>query len=58
LITVVKAMTIWPLLLALAENCWTLAMYSPPAAAKMSKSVRTCVPLIVTLDSRAPAASQ
>jgi hypothetical protein len=30
-ITVVKRITICPPLLALVENCWILAMYSPPA---------------------------
>jgi len=54
--TEVQTMTIWPLLLALVENCWIVAIYSPPAVLKMSKAASTCVPLIETLNVRSPAA--
>jgi len=32
-ITFTVLRTIWPLLLALVENCWIFALYSPPAVA-------------------------
>src|SRR3569833_1820693 len=52
--TVVKAIIIWPLEFAAALNCWTFALNSPPAAAKMSKFVSTWLPLIETLKVRCP----
>jgi len=58
LTTDVYWMTILPLLLALAANCWTFAIYCPPAVLKMSKAVSTCVPLIETLNVRDPAAAK
>ena len=56
--TFVNLMTTCPLPLAVAANCWTSAMFFPPASLKMSKLLSTCVPLIDTLNSRWPAALQ
>src|ERR1035441_3113700 len=56
--TVVNTITIWPEALAVAVNVLSIALSSPPAAANISKSVRTCVPLMLTLNSRFPAAVQ
>jgi hypothetical protein len=41
-----------PLLSAVVVNCSTMAMSLPPAAAKMSKLLKTCVPLMATLKTR------
>src|ERR1035438_5788204 len=48
-------MVMTPLLGATSLNCSTTALYSPPAVAKMSKLVSTCVPSIRTLKVREPA---
>ena len=48
----VNWMTIWPLPSEWHANCRAMAMSLPPAAAKMSKLVRTGLPLIKTLKSR------
>ena len=58
LITVVNLITYWPEGLAAAVNCWMLAIFFPPAAAKMSKPVSACVPLMLTLNTRCPGADQ
>ena len=57
-LTVTNWMVIAPLLGATAVNCSTTALYSPPAVAKMSKLVSTCVPLMRTLKMREPAVVQ
>src|SRR5580698_6877765 len=57
-LTVTNWMVIVPVLDAVAVNGSITAMYSPPAAAKMSKSVSTWVPLISTLKVRDPAVVQ
>src|SRR5260370_33716986 len=56
--TVVNRITYWPLELAFTVNCSTIALFLAPAAAKISKLVNTCVPLMVTLNTRAPAVDQ
>jgi hypothetical protein len=56
LVTDVNVITYCPLAFAGTVNCWMLAMFSPPAAAKMSKFVNTCVPLMLTLNTRLLAA--
>jgi len=53
-VTDVNVITYWPLEFAASVNCWMLAMFCPPDAATMSKFVSTCVPLIVTLNTREP----
>jgi hypothetical protein len=55
LTTDVNVITYWPLEFAASVNPWMLAMFCPPEAAKMSKLVSTCVPLVVTLNVREPA---
>ena len=57
-LTVTNWMVIAPALLAVAVNDSAAALNSPPAVAKMSKLVRTCVPLMRTLKVRDPAAVQ
>src|ERR1700677_76010 len=57
-LTVTNWMVMVPVLDAVAVNGSITAMYSPPAVAKMSKSVRTWVPLIRTLKVRDPAVVQ
>ena len=54
-VTDVNVITICPLAFAVAVNCWMLAMFSPPEAFTMSKFVSTCVPLMLTLNTREPA---
>ena len=54
LTTVVNTITYCPLEFAASENCWMLAMFCPPAVAKMSKSVSTGVLLMLTLNVRCP----
>ncbi len=54
----VKAITICPELLAVVLNCSVSAWFCTPAVAKMSKLLRTWVPLIATLKTRCPAAVQ
>ena len=50
----VNLIVICPLASAVAVNCWMLAMFCPPDAATMSKFVSTCVPLMLTLNTREP----
>ena len=57
-LTVVNWMVNVPLVGATAVNCSTTALYSPPAVAKMSKLVSTCVPSMETLKIREPAVVQ
>src|SRR5215831_17046622 len=57
-LTVVNWITYWPLELAFTVNCWMIALFLAPATAKISKLVSTCVPLMVTLKMREPAADQ
>src|SRR5215510_5029757 len=57
-LTLVNWITYWPLELAFTVNCWMIALFLAPAAAKISKLVSTCVPLMVTLKMREPAADQ
>ena len=52
--TDVNTITNCPLEFAGSVNCWMLAMFCPPAAAKMSKFVSTCVPLMLTLNVARP----
>src|SRR5581483_1984767 len=47
-----------PPLGTVTENCETTALYSPPAAAKISKLVSTWVPSMNTLNTRDPAVVQ
>src|SRR5215472_9542052 len=56
--TVVNLITYWPLELAFTVNCSMTALFLAPAVAKMSKLVNTCVPLMLTLNTREPAADQ
>src|SRR5215470_1096425 len=56
--TVVNWITYWPLALAFAVNCSMIALFLAPAAAKISKLLNTCVPLMLTLKIREPAADQ
>src|SRR5260370_39874514 len=51
-VTVVKTITYWPLELALAVNDWMSARFCPPAVFKTSKLESTCVPLMLTLNTR------
>src|SRR5208337_4576882 len=51
----VKAITIWPLLLAVVLNVSSSAAFLPTVPA-MSRLVRTVVPLMATLNRRLPAA--
>src|SRR5260370_14153473 len=55
---VVNRIAYGPLELAVTVNCSTIALFLAPAAAKISKLVNTCVPLMVTLNTRAPAVDQ
>src|SRR3984885_6153683 len=57
-LTVTNWMEIVPLLLAVAVNGSSTALNSPPAVAKMSKLVRTWLPLMRTLKVRDPAVVQ
>src|SRR5260370_33024224 len=52
LVTDVNVITNCPLEFAAAVNCWMFAMFCPPDAATMSKFVNTCVPLMLTLNTR------
>ncbi len=54
----VNAITTWPLEFAVVLNVRTMALFAPPAAAKMSKAVSTVAPLMATLNVRCPAAVQ
>src|SRR5215831_7564322 len=54
----VNVITNWPLELALAVNCSITALFCAPAVAKISKLVSTCVPLMLTLNTRELAAVQ
>src|SRR5260370_31161716 len=54
LVTDVNVITNCPLEFAAAVNCWMFAMFCPPDAATMSKFVNTCVPLMLTLNTREP----
>src|SRR5512142_2729765 len=54
----VKAITTCPLASAVALKLRATALLAPPAAAKMSKAVRTVAPLMATLKVRWPAAVQ
>src|SRR5215472_13202776 len=56
--TVVNWITYWPLALAFTVNCSMTALFLAPVVAKISKLVNTCVPLIVTLNTREPDAVQ
>src|SRR5262249_25101615 len=56
--TVVNWITYWPFALAFTVNCSMTALFLAPVVAKISKLVNTCVPLIVTLNIREPAAVQ
>jgi len=52
-----KVMTICPLALGvMLLKYWSMALYSPPVVAKISKLVRTWVPLMRTLNCLFPAA--
>src|SRR5215472_3468966 len=55
LTTDVNWITYCPLEFAVSVNCSITALFSAPAAAKMSKLVRTCVPLMLTLKVLDPA---
>src|ERR1019366_8715105 len=57
-LTVVKWIVNLPELSAGTVNCSTTALSAAPAAATMSKLVSTCLPLILTLKTRWPAAVQ
>ena len=56
-VTVTYWITICPLL-ATVLNSWITALFAAPAVAMMSKLVRTCVPLMMTLNRRCPTAVQ
>src|SRR5271156_5287802 len=51
----VNAITIWPLLLAVAVKVLTKAAFSAPTVPTMSKLVSTAVLLMATSNSRSPA---
>src|SRR5689334_17790200 len=51
-VTVVNTITYWPLELALAVNDLMSARFWPPAVWKISKLASTCVPLMITLNTR------
>src|SRR3984885_12482543 len=53
-VTDVNVITICPLAFAVAVNCWMLAIFSPLEAFTMSKFASTCVPLMLTLNTREP----
>src|SRR5512134_3427047 len=55
-VTAVNWITTWPLELAVVLNERAMARFAPPAAAKMSKLLKTAAPLIDTLNDRCPAA--
>src|ERR1051326_1182451 len=56
-VTPVKSILSWPLD-TLLVNVRTLALFAPPAAAKISKLLSTCWPWMETLKSRWPTAVQ
>src|SRR5712691_1121611 len=58
LTTEVNVITYWPVELAFSVNCSMTALFLAPAAAKISKLVNTCVPLMLTLKVREPAAEK
>src|SRR5579872_3593102 len=49
LITEVNWIAYCPLEFAVSVNCSTMALFCAPAAAKISKLVNTCAPLMLTL---------
>src|SRR6266702_5138091 len=57
-LTVTNCRLILPALSAGVVNCSTTALLAAPAVASMSKLVRTCCPLMMTLKVRWPAAVQ
>src|SRR6266568_8049621 len=57
-LTVLNCRVILPLASAGMANCSTTALFAAPAVASISKLVRTCCPLMMTLNVRWPAAVQ
>src|SRR5712691_1032726 len=54
----VNPITICPEELAVVVNCSVMALFCPPAAAKISNALSTVVPLMATLNFRCPTAVQ